>query len=75
MKVQIESKLYGELGGLKSMILAYLKQYGPTNWNTLAREFNCSESAAKRAISDLQKRGLIDKDRKITGAGWNLFWE
>ena len=75
MKVQIESKLYGELGGLKSMILAYLKQYGPTHWNTLAREFNCSESAAKRAINDLQKRGLIDENKKITGAGWNLFWE
>ena len=75
MKVQVETKLYAELGGLKSILLAYLKQYGPTHSNTLVREFGCSESAMKRALADLKNRGYIDKDRRITGAGWNLFWE
>lgn len=74
MKVQVESKLYGELGGLRCLVLAIIKQNGRTGYHFIARVCDCSESAARKAITDLKKLGYLDEKGQLTGLGGSKFW-
>lgn len=66
MKIKVESKLYGEVGGLKALILGYIYTNGPTNWPTLWKEFGCSEYTIKRALQYLKKNGYLTKQNELT---------
>lgn len=66
MKIQVESKLYGEVGGFKSLLLGYIYTNGPTNQPTLWKEFECSNSTIKRALQYLKKSGYLTKENELT---------
>lgn len=74
MKVQVESKLYGEIGGLKRIVLSLIKQNGPMTYQLIARVCDCSESAARKSLSELKKINYLDDNGKITGLGASKFW-
>lgn len=66
MKIKVETKLYSEVGGFKSLLLGYIYTNGPVKWPTLWKEFQCSDSTVKRALQYLKKNGYLTKQNELT---------